>query len=96
MEPSPAQIANDMQARAAIWGKRNKRVAGACQDAAQVIRAYLFGPPPDGRTVQGLLTRLFSIDGEFFGLGSADIKNALQRARDAIIQLRREAKEGNT
>lgn len=91
---SPAQIANDMQARSKFWDGRNRRLSAACRDAAHVIRAYLFGPHPDGRTVQGLLTRLFAIDGEFFGLGGADTKYALQRARDAIIELRKQVRNG--
>lgn len=89
---SPAQIANDMQARAKFWDGRDKRLSAACRDAARVIRAYLFGPQPDGRTVRWLLTRLYSIDGEFYGLGWADLRFALQRARDAIIELRGEAR----
>ena len=90
---SPAQIANDMDARARFWSNRDKDVAFACRDAAHVIRAYLFGPVPDGRTVTGVLTRLHRLlDERFQGLGAADQKKALHRAVDAINALRKEAR----
>ena len=90
---SPAQIANDMEARARFWSKRDKDVAFACRDAARVIRGYVFGPAPDGRTVTGVLTRLHRLLYERFrALGSADQEMALQRAADAIAELRNEAR----
>jgi hypothetical protein len=90
---SPAQVANDMEARAKVWAGHNRDVATAMQAAAWVIRAYLFGPVPDGRTVAGVLTRLYRLDGAVCGIGFADIRAALSRAADTIQQLRKEARD---
>lgn len=89
---SPAQVANDMEARAAFWAKRSRDVASVCRDAARVIRAYLFGPPPHPQAVRGVLTRLERLDAGFMWLGTGDIKKALSRAYLAIVTLRDEAR----
>jgi hypothetical protein len=91
---SPAQIANDMDVRAAFWGTRDRNVAAACRDAGRVIRGYLFGPSPDGRVVHGVLTRLYRIDGEWLVKETPDLRAALARAAEAIQSLRREARDG--
>jgi len=85
---TPAQIANDMAFRAPFWRGRDKAIEGMCADAARVIRTYLAGGRPDGRTVSGLLTRLYGA-----GKQDTDIAHALSRAADTIQQLRREARD---
>lgn len=86
---SPAQVANDMQAWATFWWKRDKDVANACQDAALIIRAYLGGSLPDGRAVGGVLMRLYRLDGEYPVVGSADTRASLARAAATIRDLRK-------
>ncbi len=83
---SPAQVANDMAARANFWWGRDKKVAAACRDAARVIRGYLGGPPPDGPTVSELLARIYDVD----ALGSVDTVHSLSRAANTIRDLRKE------
>ncbi|WP_323036239.1 hypothetical protein [Pararhodobacter sp.] len=87
---SPAQVANDMQLRATFWTKHDKDVAHACQDAAHVIRAYLDGPAPDGRTVGGVLTRLYRLEG---GAYNPELANSLARAAGTITALRKEVND---
>ena len=85
---TPAQVANDMVARAAFWRGRDKAIEGMCFDAARVIRTYLAGGRPDGRTVTGLLTRLYGAETQ-----DTDIAHALGRAAATITQLRKEARD---
>ena len=86
---TPAQVANDMVARAAFWRGRDKAIEGMCFDAARVIRLYLIGTVPDGRTVTGVLTRIYGLDRP----GAPDIVAALNRAAATITQLRKEARD---
>lgn len=84
---SPAQIANDLAARAAFLHGRDRAAEALCRDAARVIRAYLSGPPPDGRTVAGVLGRLYGTN-----RGGADHLASLARAAAAIRTLRAEGR----
>lgn len=63
MDPTPAQIVNDMVAHAAYWQKRDRYVARTCEIAAMVIRGFLDGAPVDGRTFNGLHVRVLNLTG---------------------------------
>ncbi|MBY6117386.1 hypothetical protein KUW09_24545 [Mameliella alba] len=88
---SPAEIANDMEAHAAYWARRDRDIERACRDAARTIRSFLAGDNVDGRTYGGLHRRLLNL-----GSGSPDriVKGYpnFERARDALHQLRAEAR----
>lgn len=90
---SPAQVANDMEARARFWRGRDKRIADACTLAARVIRAFLDGPHPDGRTVTGVLTRLYGLDDACLARENADLSVSLSRAASTLRALRQEARQ---
>lgn len=92
---TPAQVANDMRARVACW-KGHQDIAKVCRDSAAVIDAYLFGPPPDGRVVTGVLVRLYRWQDAVHGLGAAEVKAVLARAAATITQLRKEATDAQT
>lgn len=87
---SPAQVANDMDTRATFLAKRDTEVATACRDAARVIRGYLDGQPPDGRTVAEVLTRLYGADEFWIVRETADTRFAIARAAATIRDLRKE------
>lgn len=58
---TPAQVANDMEAQARYWQKRDKVIARACADSARVIRAFIDNEHVDGRTYGGLHRRLLDL-----------------------------------
>ena len=87
---SPAEIANDMAASAALWEHRDKRIARTCRDAARMIRAHLAGDPVDGRTWGGLHTRLLDLSGKT-PYGDSRIQDSLGRALQTLYVLRAEA-----
>lgn len=88
---SPAQVANDMEARAKFWRGRDAMPGDACALAARVIRAFLDGPLPDWRTVTGVLTRLNGLDDSYLVRDSADLRASIARAASTIRTLRQEA-----
>jgi hypothetical protein len=90
---SPAQVANDMEARAKFWCGRNEKVACVCACAARVIRAFLDGPRPDGRSVTGALTRLSNLEGFCLVRDSVDLSFSIARAAETILNLRQEARQ---
>lgn len=87
---SPAQVANDMEVRAAFWRGRDAAMAATCRDAARVIRGYLAGDPPEGRAVREVLARICGAD----ALGGVETAHALGRAATTIRDLRKEACHG--
>ena len=54
MTATPAQVANDLEAQATFWRKRDDDIAKACLDAAHMIRLLLARRPVDGRSWTGL------------------------------------------
>lgn len=88
---SPAQVANDLAARAAFWRGRDRDISDACTIGARVIRAYLTGPHPAGHTTASALTRLCLINDVPTVRESSDLRAAITRARTTIRALRNEA-----
>ena len=58
MTASPAEIANDLEAQAAFFRKRDEDIALLCRDCARLIREMLAGERIDGRTYGGVHRRL--------------------------------------
>jgi len=58
----PAPVANDMDAHATYWAKRDRAVERACLDAARAIRFLLAGQRLDGRFWGGLHRRLLNLE----------------------------------
>lgn len=87
---TPAQIANDMAARALLLRGRESAIADVCRDAARLIRQFLAGEAVDGRTVAGVIRRLNSFRDHRL---RSDVANALSRALDAIETLQQEARK---
>lgn len=92
MSATPAQVANDMAARAPFWRGRDGEIQVACSQAAKVIRSLLAGERVDGRTVRGLLVRISCIE-DGHRQDATRIGPALNRARHTIMALCREAGE---
>lgn len=90
---SPAEVANDMAARAKFWRGRDTRLQNVCHDAALVIRRFLAGERVHGSTCRGLHDRLLRYEGmlarwsDHSGTGEA-----LGRARRTLDALWREAR----
>lgn len=89
---SPAQVSNDMAVRSGFWRGRDPMLHKACFDAAVMIRCFLNGAPPDGRSFYGLDRRLLRLESSISDYGNAGgIREALSRARLTLQDLREEA-----
>lgn len=62
MSATPAQVANDLDAQAAFFDKREADLAQACRDCARAIRAMLHDGKIDGRTYTGVQTRMLNME----------------------------------
>lgn len=87
---SPAEIANDMDAHAIYWAKRDSVLERNCRDAARAIRDLLAGKRLDGRFWNGLHHRL--LDAERKGAGIRGYPD-FTRARTTIECLLAEARK---
>lgn len=88
MTATPAQIANDLEAQARFFAKRDDRVARACRDAARMIRQHLAGEAVDGRTWGGLHTRLMDLTGRGARYNGTQIERSMSRGLQCLYQLR--------
>ena len=88
MTASPAQIANDLEAQARFFAKRDDRVERACRDAARMIRQLLAGEPVDGRTWGGLHTRLMELTRGTGRYAGTQIDKSMSRGLQCLFELR--------
>ena len=88
MTASPAQIANDLEAQARFFAKRDDYVARACQDAARMIRQNLAGQPVDGRTWGGLHQRLLTLTTRRGLYPGTQIERSLDRGLQCLMAFR--------
>lgn len=88
MPATPAQVANDLDAQAAYFLKRDADIARACRDAARLIRQHLAGEPVDGRTWGGLHTRLLNQIGQYHAKPGAQIAKSMTRGLETLYELR--------
>lgn len=58
MTAPPAEVANDLEAQAAFFRKRDEDVSRLCRDSARLIREMLAGTRIDGRSWGGVHRRL--------------------------------------
>jgi|GEM_PF-6084923 len=93
---SPAQVANDMAARADFWIGRDGAVRSACLRSALIIRQYLIPNPPDPRAVTEVLALIYTVSDYSAVIGLPDHRAALARAAETITQLRKEARDAQT
>lgn len=84
---TPAQVANDMAARATFWRGRDADVHRACAQAASEIRSLVAGREVDGRTVSGLCARLAGLQGRYLHDGTG-LAAAMERARFTLRGLK--------
>lgn len=93
MSATPAQVANDMAARATYWRGRDTRLENVCHDAALVIRRFLAGERVHGSTYRGLHGRLLRYEGTLARWSDhSGSGEALSRARLTLETLWREAR----
>jgi hypothetical protein len=86
MTATPAEVANDLEAQAAFFVKRDDDVSRLCREAARLIRQMLAGEQIDGRTWGGVHRRLCDrIIGRDVG---TQIGKSLSRGLDTLTALR--------
>lgn len=88
MTAPPAQIANDLEAQARFFAKRDDRVEKACRDAARMIRQHLAGEAVDGRTWGGLHTMLLDLTKTKGRYAGTQIDTSMSRGLQCLYQLR--------
>lgn len=88
MPATPAQIANDLEAQARYFAKRDDRVERACRDAARMIRMLLADEPVDGRTWGGLHTRLLDLTSRSRRYAGTQIDTSMSRGLQCLYELR--------
>jgi hypothetical protein len=84
---TPEEVANDMLAWAKHYDGRDNGLACVCRDAARLIRQMLCGQTVDGRTYNGVLTRLTNA-GSLRSHANDQILTSLSRARHTLTRLR--------
>lgn len=90
MPATPAQVANDLEAQAGYFRKRDQFIADACQDSARMIRKIIAGEPVDGRTWAGLHTRLLNFTASGRGRADTQIAKSLRRGLATLTALRKD------
>lgn len=88
MPATPAQVANDLDAQAAYFLKRDDDIARACRDAARMIRQHLAGEVVDGHTWGALHTRLLNQIGRYHDRPEAQIARSMTRGLEALYEQR--------
>ncbi len=88
MPATPAQVANDLEAQATYFQKRDDDIARVCRDTARMIRQHLASEPVDGRTWGGLHTRLLNQIGRYHSQPDVQIARSMTRGLEALYQLR--------
>lgn len=88
MPATPAQVANDLEAQARYFAKRDDHVERACLDAARMIRNLLANEPVDGRTWGGLHTRLLGLTSKAGRYGGTQIDKSMNRGLQCLYELR--------
>ena len=86
MTATPAEVANDLEAQAAFFRKRDEDVSRLCRDSARLIREMLAGERIDGRTWGGVHRRL--LDRCALRDGETQIGKSLARGLGVLTALR--------
>lgn len=90
MPATPAQVANDLEAQAGFFRKRDQFITDACQDSARMIRKLIADEQIDGRTWAGLHTRLLNFTSSGRGRSDTQIAKSLRRGLATLVELRKE------
>lgn len=83
-----AQVANDLFAQGAYFGRSDRDIERLCSDAAHLIRSMLAGEAVDGRTYNGVHTRLVSRVARC--PTESQIERSLSRGLRSLQELQRE------
>ena len=84
MTATPAQVANDLDAQAAFFDRRESGLAAACRDCARAIRAMLNDCKIDGRTYTGVHTRMMNMQTRYRGRPDTQIAKSISRGLCAL------------
>lgn len=87
MSATPAQVANDLEAQAAYFGRRDEPTATACRDCAQVIRALVTGQQVDAQTFGGLHRRMLDQELRYRKQSQSQIGKSLDRGLRTLTDL---------
>lgn len=87
MTVSPAQVANDLEAQAAFFNKRDGDLAQACRDCARAIRAILNDGRIDGRTYGGIHQRMLNLDLRHRSRADTQISKSISRGLSTLQEL---------
>ncbi len=79
MTATPAQVANDLDAQAAFFDRRESDLAAACRDCARTIRAMLNDGKIDGRSYSGVHTRMMNMQTRYRGRPDTQIAKSITR-----------------
>jgi hypothetical protein len=86
MTATPAEVANDLEAQARFFVKRDDDVSRLCREAARLIRQMLAGERVDGRTWAGVHRRLY--DRKMGRDQTTQIGKSLSRGLGTLVALR--------
>lgn len=86
MTATPAQVANDLDAQARFFAKREADLAQALWDCARLLRAYQHGDKVDGRTYAGVHHRMSTMETRYRGRSDTQIAKSLTRGRLTLEQ----------
>lgn len=87
MTATPAQVANDLDAQAAFFDRRESDLAADCRDCACAIRAMLNDCKIDGRTYNGVDQRMMNMEARYRGRPDTQIAKSISRGRSTLQQL---------
>ena len=87
MTATPAQVANDLDAQAAFFAKREADLAAACRDCARAIRAMLNDGKIDGRTYGSIHQRMWNMDHRYLNRAETQIAKSISRGLSTLVQV---------
>jgi len=86
---SPAQVANDLSARAKFWQGRDDQVERACRWGAAMIRDWLAGIAPGPQEYSRVHAALLACAGKYRNEVAGDVGASLTRGRWVLEKLAR-------
>jgi len=87
MSASPAQVANDLDAQAAFFAKREADLTQACRDCARAIRTMLNDGKIDGRTYGGVYQRMLNMDLRYRNRAETQISKSIRRGLWTLTEM---------
>jgi hypothetical protein len=84
MSATPAQVANDLDAQANYFGRRDEAIATACRDCARIIRAFIAAEQVAAQAYGDLRRHMLDLEIKFRNQTHSQIGKSICRGRQTL------------